>query len=62
MDLAAIRTDTLQIVKVQVQEELRDRELATFQQNEKLAKDNDQLQAKNESISIKLMKQEYEES
>ena len=46
---------------MQVQEELRDRELATFQKNEKLEKDKDQLQEKNEYISIKLMKQEYEE-
>ena len=36
--------------------------MVTYQQNEKLAKDNDQLRAKNKSIKIKLMKQEYEES
>lgn len=41
--LAGIPTDTLQLVQVQVQEELRDRELATYQENEKLAKGNDQL-------------------
>lgn len=34
----------------------------TYQQKEKLAKDNDQLQVKNEAMTIKLVKQEYEES
>ena len=41
VDLAGIPIDTLQMVQVQVQEELRDRELVTYQQNEKLAKEND---------------------
>ena len=62
VDLAGIPTDTLQMIQVQVQEELRDREVATYQQNEKLAKENDQLQERNKSISTKLTQKEYEES
>lgn len=58
VNLAAIPTNTLQLVQVQV----REREIITYQENEKLTKDNDQLRAKNESMKIKMMKQEYEES
>ena len=36
--------------------------MVTYQQNEKLTKDNDQLREKNEAMKIKLMKQECEES
>lgn len=62
MDLAGILTDTLHMVQVQVQEELTDRELVTYQQNEKLEKENDQLQARNKFISMKLTQKEYEEN
>lgn len=62
VDLVGIPTDTLQMVQVQVQEELGERKLITYQQNEKLAKENDQLQARNESISTKLSKKEHEEN
>ena len=40
VDLAGIPTETLQMVQVQFQEELRERELTTYQQNEKLRKEN----------------------
>ena len=36
--------------------------MVTYRQDEKLAKDNNQLRAKNEDMKIKLMKKEYEES
>lgn len=62
VDLAGILTKTLQMVQVQVQEELRERELITYQQNERLTKENDQLQARNESISTKQTQKEHEES
>ena len=62
VDLAGIPTETLQMVQVQVQEELRERELTTYQQNERLMKENDQLRARNEYISMKLSQKEHEES
>ena len=61
MNLADIPTETLQLVQVQVQEELREREINIFQKNEKLTKDNDQLRANHDAMKVKLMKQEYEE-
>ena len=60
VDLAGIPIETLQIVQVQVHEELRERELSNYRQNEKLKKDTDQLQEQNESISVKLTQKEYE--
>lgn len=62
MNLSNILIETLQLVQVQVQEELREREINTYQKNEKSTMDNDQLRAKNEAMKVKLMKQEYEES
>lgn len=43
LNLIDILIETLQIVQVQVQEELREREISTYKKNEKLIKDNDQL-------------------
>lgn len=43
VNLADIPTETLQLVQVQVDEELREREYNTYQKNEQLIKDNDQL-------------------
>ena len=62
MNLADISTKSLQLVQVQVQEELREREINTYQKNEKLTKDNDQLRANHEAIKVNLIKQEYGES
>ena len=62
VNLAGIPTETLQLVEVQVQEELRERELSTYMQNEKLKKENDQLKAHNKFILTKLTRKEYEES
>ena len=50
------------MVQVQVQGELRERELISYQQNEKLTKENDQLQAWDESISMKMSKKEHEKN
>ena len=42
--LVGIPIETLQMVQLQAQEELRERELSTYTQNDKLVKDNVKLQ------------------
>ena len=51
IDLAGIPLEGLKLVQTQVQEEMRECELLTYTQNEKLKKENDQLQVQNKSIS-----------
>lgn len=46
---------------MQVQEELKDHKLITYAQNEKLKKENDQLQLQNRTISAKLAQKEEKE-
>ena len=61
VDLAGIPTKTLQMVQVQVHEELKERELSTYTQNEKLVKDNAKLQQKYKTISAQLAEKAAEE-
>ena len=61
IDLAGIPLKILQLAQTQVQEVMRERELFRYTKNEKLKKENDQLQAQNISISEKLIQKEEEE-
>lgn len=61
IDLEGIPLESFQLVQTQVQEEMRERELLTYAHNEKLRKENDQLQAQNKSISKKMAQKEEEE-
>lgn len=61
VDLTGIPTETLQMVQIQVHEELREHELSTYAQNEKLMKDNTQLQQKYKTILAQLAQKEEEE-
>lgn len=51
VELARISTKTLQMVQIQVHEGLREHELSTYVQNEKLMKDNAQLKQKYKTLS-----------
>lgn len=61
IDLVGIPLESLQLIQTQVQEEMRERKLFTYAQNEKLKKKNDQLRAQKKSISEKLTQKEEEE-
>ena len=61
VDLTGIPIESLQLVQTQVQEELKEHELITHAQNEKLQKENYQLQLQNRTISVKLVEKEEEE-
>lgn len=52
VDLARFPIETLQMVQLQVHEELREWELSTYMQNEKIVKDNAKLQQKYQTISV----------
>ena len=49
------------MVQIQVHEELRQHELSTYAQNEKLMKDNAQLKKKYKTISVQLAEKEAKE-
>ena len=61
VDLTRIPIESLQMVQTQDHEELKECELIQCAQNEKLQKENDQLQLKYRTTSAKLAEKEEEE-
>ena len=61
LDLARIPIETLKMVQLQVHEELREQELSTYTQNEKIVKDNAKLQQKYKTVSAQLAEKTVEE-